>query len=125
MADGGDRPDVWVELKRKARKPHKCSECGRAIETGETYRFSKHLYDGVWWDNKQCSHCIVLADWLAVECGGYLCEGVLEDFLEHAREYRRFDLWRAYWGAPWQWRRDGHLLPIPKMPLTSEQRAAA
>lgn len=125
MADGGDSPDVSTSCTRRARKPHKCDECSRKIERGETYHFGKILLEGTWFENKRCEHCSVLADWLANECGGYLYEGVLEDFREHAEEYGRFDMWRAFWGAPRGWMRNGHLMPVPRMPLTSEQRAVA
>lgn len=122
MADDCERADVWLEWKPRARKEHKCDECGRPIARGETYRQTKMLFEGMWIATKQCAHCVVLADWLVAECGGYLTQGILEDFHEHAQEYARFDLWRAYWGAPRGWQRNGKLMPLPRMPLTSEQR---
>ena len=123
MADGGDTCDVWETRTRVARKTHKCAECGRVIAKGESHRFYKGLIYGSWFDGRQCAHCMVMADWLSRECGGFLTEGVLEDFEEHAREYHRFDLWRLTWGGRHQWRRNGALLPIPTLPLTSEQLA--
>jgi hypothetical protein len=123
MADGSDRADVWLEWKPRARKEHKCDECSRPIAKGETYRQTKALYEGSWLALKQCAHCVVLADWLVAECGGYLTQGIVEDFGEHAQEYGRFDLTRLRWGAENQWQRKGALLPIPRMPPTSERRA--
>ena len=32
---------------RKAKKPHECDYCGREIKTGETYDWSKYIYDGL------------------------------------------------------------------------------
>lgn len=123
MADGGDRADVWLQWTPRARKEHKCAECGRAIAKGEIYRQTKALYEGGWLALKQCAHCMVLADWLVAECGGYLTQGILEDFGEHAEEYRRFDLRRMQWGAENGWARNGKLLPVPALPPTSERRA--
>lgn len=121
MVDGGERSEVWLEWRRRAHKKHQCSECGRSILRGETYRRTKDLYDGRWSSTAQCAHCMVLADWLSEECGGYLTHGIVEDFGEHAEEYCRFDLRRLQWGALHKWNRKGNLMPIPKLPLTSEQ----
>ena len=43
---------------RKARKPHSCDYCGEAIEKGEVYDWSKHIYDGQhyeWHCHKRCA----------------------------------------------------------------------
>jgi hypothetical protein len=123
MADGSDRCDVWVEWKPRARKTHKCDECGRTIFQGEVYRQTKGLYEGMWLATKQCPHCVVLADWLAAECGGYLTQGIVEDFEEHATEYRRFDLLRLLWGVQHGWVRRDLIMPIPKLPPTTAEIA--
>jgi hypothetical protein len=124
MAAYGDRCDVWREWTPRARKEHKCGECGRTIATGEQYRQTKALFERMWTAAKQCAHCMVLADWLVQECGAYLTQGIVEDFAEHAAEYGRFDLRRLEWGAVHQWQWKGRLLPAPRLPLTSEQRKA-
>lgn len=124
MADGADSPDVWRQWERRARKPHKCDECGRQIAKDERYLYAEaHDTEVGWWSTKRCSHCCVLAAWLREECGRYLVHGVLDDFREHAEEYQRFDLWRLTWGARNKWNRKGALLPVPKVPLTSVERA--
>lgn len=125
MADDGERADVWQQWTPRARKDHKCDECGRAIAKGETYRQTKMLFDRMWSATKQCAHCMVLADWLVEECGGYLTQGIVEDFANHADDYGRFDLRRMQWGALHRWERKGKMLPVPRLPLTSEQRTAA
>ncbi len=55
--NGGDGPKVYAECKRKARKPHKCYECGRIISTGESYLY----VSGIWEDGPAsfhfCSDC--------------------------------------------------------------------
>jgi hypothetical protein len=43
--------------KRKARKPHKCEECGEPIKPGETYEHLKGLCDGYWVEWKTCTLC--------------------------------------------------------------------
>lgn len=43
---------------RKSRKDHKCDLCGKIIHKGETYTWSKNVYDGTiyeWHEHKNCS----------------------------------------------------------------------
>lgn len=40
----------------RARKEHKCSDCGRTIRPGETYRRGVG-FDGTAWSWKECQHC--------------------------------------------------------------------
>ena len=118
MIESGERYDVYHSRNPKARKRHKCSECSRVIEVGETYRVTEGLYDGVWSMNKVCAHCSVPASWLAENCGGYMDGGVYEDIAEHVDEYRRMDLARLAVGMRNHWkriRREGQM-PIPKLP---------
>ena len=42
---------------RKAKKTHKCRDCGRDINKGETYNYTKYLFDGKWFNDKACSDC--------------------------------------------------------------------
>ena len=43
---------------RKAKKPHKCSYCGEAINSGDTYCFQKGNYDGEWFESKMHPECM-------------------------------------------------------------------
>lgn len=118
MIEDGERYAVYHQDTVKARKPHKCNECGREIAKGETYRRTAGLYDGSWTINKVCAHCTVAAEWLLTNCGGYMDSVVHEDIVQHVDEYRRMDLARLAVGMKRDWKRfDGAgLLPVPKLP---------
>ena len=114
-ADGVSQ--VLQESKRKARKEHKCSECGRKIRIGERYLYETTLFDGEIEYHKTCAHCQVCRAWLTSNCGGWLYGGIEEDIMEHAHDYRRKDLIRLRWGMGRFWtRRDGELMALPAMP---------
>lgn len=68
----GDRPDVWRETFRKARKEHKCGCCSRTIAFGERYLVHFMAYDGMTWDDKMCSECATDRAKFAKEPGHYL-----------------------------------------------------
>lgn len=41
----------------KARKEHKCGECGATIKKGEQYHVHNGLCDGSWFRIKNCKEC--------------------------------------------------------------------
>jgi hypothetical protein len=41
----------------RARKAHKCGECFRAIDPGDTYERAAGVWEGDFWDLKTCAHC--------------------------------------------------------------------
>ena len=90
-----DDCDGWVSFgnfERRARKSHKCCDCGREIKTGETYNYGKGLMDGYYFmDAKTCAQCQAAAGWLTAVCNGYLYEGIGEELREH-------------WDEEWQFR---------------------
>ncbi len=49
---------------RKAKKIHRCSECGTPILPGETYEYACWKFDGEIGDNKTCPTCLRLIDWI-------------------------------------------------------------
>lgn len=88
MWDGGeDSPQVYRSKVQRTRKQRKCSECGRPIEIGESYQNVFMVYDGDASTWIMCQHCLVAAQWLADNCGGYLLDGVWQDIHEHIVEY--------------------------------------
>lgn len=108
----------WTPLgstTRKARKRHRCDECSRHIEPGESYHRSVGIAEGHFYASLQCPQCEAAAQWLVWTCGGYLNEGVEEDLAEHWDEpgYRCLDLGRLILGMRRDWRRrDGQLYPV-------------
>jgi hypothetical protein len=111
-----DSVSPLTTLDRVARKPHKCVECARVIDPGERYRFETVLFDGKIWTYKTCAHCMAVRDWLTKQCGGFLYEGVKEDFLEHEYEQPGRSVLRAIVAMDrYQWRMNGNLMPVPNL----------
>ncbi len=81
--DACEPADVWSQRDRKARVPHRCGECQRTVDTGETYRLFKWLYDGRWSSAKVCRHCLAAGEWLDVVCGGWPVGMLREELIEH------------------------------------------
>lgn len=53
-----DEPaDVCNVTFQKARKSHKCCECGHEITSGQEYKRVKMLFDGFWSDDCICERC--------------------------------------------------------------------
>lgn len=112
-----DRPSVYSERERIARKDHKCGECGRTILKGEPYQFVSGVWDGRANSYKTCSHCCVVQEWLMRECSGFMFSMIGEDIEDHARDYSRIDLFRLRVGMRHQWRtRKGRPMQIPAVP---------
>lgn len=42
---------------RRARKQHRCDDCGGVIQPGERYKWGKWLYEDEWWGHKRCADC--------------------------------------------------------------------
>ena len=61
--DEGEAPSAYVEEDRKARKVHKCSECGGQILPGEKYRHTWGIWEGTAYAFKGCSDCRAFAAW--------------------------------------------------------------
>lgn len=118
--DGAERAEVHSGHQRKARKLHKCSECRRQINVGETYQYDFTVFEGSPDTYKTCQHCCVLREWLLKNCGGYIYTEVADEVREHAEEYRylAIPLLRVTAGARRKWKRFGsdELMPIPTLP---------
>ena len=124
MTDGED-PDFISSSALKARKQHRCGECGRAIEAGETYERTAGCWDGAVSTHKTCAHCVVAATWLLDECRGFLFRGVKADIHDHLKEAPPGaypGLARIYIGMRRKWSRfGGGLMPIPAQPANTPQ----
>jgi hypothetical protein len=100
----------------RARKEHRCEDCGRTIAKGEPYNVCSYLSEGDFGTTKMCVHCHAAGRWLRVVCGGHFYPGVLEELWEHwDEEYdlRSHGLGRlVLWGRR-DWRRgDGDLVDL-------------
>lgn len=83
------------ETTRRARHPHRCTECSRTIRPGERYHHIHGLCDGRWGTHKICVHCDALGAWMMVVCGGYPLDSLLAELLEHWRDgYRSREFFR-------------------------------
>lgn len=54
--------EVCTVLIRKARKKHRCGECGEIIHPGEKYEYVKGVSDGYWMEAKTCWSCKIMRD---------------------------------------------------------------
>jgi hypothetical protein len=61
----------------KARKPHKCEECGGQILAGQKYERNKWLYDGEWSRMDICLLCAEIG--AAFSCEGRLLGDMWQD----------------------------------------------
>ncbi|MCK5770906.1 hypothetical protein [Algiphilus sp.] len=126
MIDDSEPVTMLSRQEPVATKTHRCTECSRAIQPGERYTREAFVHDGSFVQHRTCAHCTVVREWLARECGGHVFGEVGEDLHEHAIHYRRVDLLRLCVSSRRQWRnRAGALIPVPEVPPTSDERAAA
>ena len=72
----------------KARKPHKCCECGRAIGVGELHEYVSAKCEGSFFTERTCAECEEIRT--AFVCGSW----VYGELWESMRE-QMFPLWRT------------------------------
>lgn len=112
---------IYRRKTAKARKAHKCDECAREIQAGETYFYAFGVYDGRGSSYHTCAHCAVATEWLVTNCGGFLHGGVQEDIEDHTSEYPglKRGLDRFIVGMRRKWRKfsDDELMPLPRQAL--------
>lgn len=65
----------------KARKTHKCVECGETIKKGDRYEYTSGLWDGDFSVYKTCMNCLSIRD--SFFCKGWGYGAMLEDLYEH------------------------------------------
>lgn len=73
----GDAPEVYNARMVKARREHKCYECGRPILRGQMYERVSGRWDGDWGTYRFCSDCEAIAKGLS--CDGSRVFGNLWD----------------------------------------------
>jgi hypothetical protein len=115
---GGDR-DGYPEFQEikdvKARKPHKCVECRRVIEKGETYQRYSGKFDGAVFTDHTCEECASIRSvyscgeawpcvgemWSEMEDHGFAhlrMAGECWDKLSAAAKAKLLERWRAWKG---------------------------
>ena len=99
-----DRPSIYNRAQHVARKQHKCSECGRAIEPGQQYESTFGVWDGRADTFKTCARCVAMREWVKahVPCLCWAHGNMKEDVIETARAFAHeapgllFGAWRRY-----------------------------
>lgn len=84
-----DAPSVYNKTTPKARKQHKCYECGSVIDAGEKYENVFGVWDGDGSTFKTCSRCLDLRNFVEdnVPCVCWQHGNIRDDCIETAREY--------------------------------------
>ena len=103
---------TYVTTRPRARKDHVCSDCGRIIGPGETYRRCVGFRDGTAWTWKDCAHCEAILSLYDLSWDGWYND---ENFHEWATDgHNDWSEVRDAAGYLMRWRtRSGTLLPIP------------
>lgn len=115
-----ERVLVLHERHHTAKIAHKCNECQRTINPGETYMVERYILDKETKTHKTCTHCELVRDWLKAECGGFVYAGIEEDICEHAGEGYGIAVKMMAVGIRRCWaRKNGKLWPLPRMPKIS------
>lgn len=85
MCFDGDPPQALSKVMRKARKVHRCDECGLTIQPGMTYEYTSGIWAREPGDYKTCEACQILREHVMEEdgCNEYPPFGML---IEIARE---------------------------------------
>ncbi len=94
----GDTCDVWEERQVRARKRHRCHECGGHIEAGTNYRRIDSLYEGTWAHHRVCEPCWEVWERFSREHGSLIVLNTLEEMLVECVDYNE--------GSAEQWGRD-------------------
>lgn len=102
----------FVTSHPKARKEHRCTDCGRTIRTGETYRRGAGFDGGTAWSWKDCRHCeFVLNEYDIAWDGEYNADTFHEwsgDGFQDIAEGRLQAGYRKQWTTA-----GGNLWPLP------------
>lgn len=76
-----DPPEFYCNAVRKARKEHKCTECGKIIKPKEIYEHTSGKWDGVINRFKTCDDCLSIKD--SFFCDGFMHGGLYELLCQH------------------------------------------
>lgn len=77
-----DGPSFCKWSTRRARKEHRCCECGGAIRSGETYNYLGGVWEGYWDSYKFCTPChAVIKEFASAHEHNYPLIGALDEAL--------------------------------------------
>jgi len=77
----GECVKILTEKNVVAKKQHKCGECSRVIEVGETYLYESFVGDG-FGTHKTCRHCVPVRDIaMAIDSEDMFFYGMIESQL--------------------------------------------
>ena len=79
--DGYDSPELYNSKIRKAKKRHRCCECGRVIKIEEKYEVVEAKYSDVFETFKTCEDCLTVR--ASFFCSGAVHCCMWEDLREH------------------------------------------
>lgn len=81
--DSHDGPEFCRNTILRARKEHKCYECGDTIKPGEEYEYTAGRWEGYFDAFHICLDCVSVRD--SFFCDGYEYGGIWEYLGEHLR----------------------------------------
>ncbi|CAJ5442576.1 Uncharacterised protein [Burkholderia pseudomallei] len=84
-----EMPSVYVRETRKARKEHKCDECGSKIKPGQQYEHTFGIWDGHQDRIKTCERCVGMREFVKahVPCFCWEHHNLYECCIDTASEY--------------------------------------
>lgn len=84
-----ERPEFFSEQTVRARKHHRCNECGGTIQPGEQYEAVAGKWDGRFMTSATCPDCLGLREHIRahVPCFCWCYGEMRDDALETARAY--------------------------------------
>jgi hypothetical protein len=85
-----ESPEFYSEKQiSRARTQHKCNECHRQIMPGEAYQSVSGKWDGDFYVNKTCAHCLELKNYVQahVPCFCWAFGELIESAMETIRGY--------------------------------------
>lgn len=102
-SDDFDPPSFFSQSVVKARKPHKCTECGGPITKGDSYRRSSGKWDGRVDVYTECGLCMELRQWAEISMPCFCCNifGELHDTVREMVD----DIWHTIPGFRFEWGR--------------------
>lgn len=85
--DSGGYAEIFRQCYPKARKPHKCVDCGKTIRLGDEYEYTFQVYEGDASSTKSCLACAGIRESLADLGFCFEMGGLRSAYIEYLDEY--------------------------------------